>query len=166
MSSKARVAKQVEPSKQKAKMGRPTDYNLDLAIDICEQIALGKKLVDVCAPDEMPSRTSVYKWLIAYPDFADMYVRAREERGDLYADEIVNIADTEEDANKARVRIDARKWAASKLNQKNYGDKLEIGGTVINKLDESQLDARLAILIGKAGIAGASGGEGAPEGET
>jgi hypothetical protein len=52
-----------------------------------------------------------------------MYTRAREERADLVADEIITIADTEPDPNKARVMIDARKWWAARVNPKKYGGR-------------------------------------------
>ena len=55
-------------------------------------------------------------------------IRAREKQADFCAGEIVTIADTEPDAAIARVRIDARKWVASKLRPKRYGDKLALGG--------------------------------------
>ena len=38
------------------------------------------------------------------------------------ADEIIQIADAEPDASKARNRIQARQWAASKLKPGQYGD--------------------------------------------
>jgi hypothetical protein len=66
----------------------------------------------------------VVKWLNTYPDFNKDYVRAREDQADFHADEIVAIADEEEDPNKARVRIDARKWVAAKMRPKKYGDKV------------------------------------------
>jgi hypothetical protein len=72
----------------------------------------------------MPSRRTVYKWLGEHANFMHMYARAREERADLIADEIVTIADTDPDPNRARVRIDARKWWAAKVNPKKYGDKI------------------------------------------
>ena len=48
----------------------------------------------------------------------------------MLADEIVEIADTEPDPNRARVRIDARKWYAAKVNKKDYGDRVsaEVSG--------------------------------------
>ncbi len=62
------------------------------------------------------------------------YARAREEQADFYADEIITIADTEPDAAIARVRIDARKWTASKLRPKVYGDRVQHGGDSDNPL--------------------------------
>ena len=55
-----------------------------------------------------------------------MFARAREQRAETFADQIVEIADTEEDAAKARVRVDARKFVASKLLPRTYGDKQEV----------------------------------------
>ena len=101
-----------------------TVYTDDVAASICEQIADGLALKEVCIGADMPSRSTVYRWFGQHPHFADMYARAREERTDLIADEIVTIADTEVDSNKARVRIDARKWWAAKVNPKKYGERI------------------------------------------
>lgn len=54
------------------------------------------------------------------------YDRAKELRADLLADEIIEIADEEQDAAKARNRIDARKWIASKHYSKRYGDRIDL----------------------------------------
>lgn len=133
---------------------------------ICLEIAEGKSLKAICEQDDVPSRETVYQWLADDSAFSDKYVRAREDQADFYADEIIDIADTEPDANKARVRIDARKWKASKLQPKKYGDKvdLNLSGSVVNLTDE-QLESRVALLLGKAGVGLLAGGSGAPEGE-
>jgi hypothetical protein len=101
-----------------------TDYSDDLAAAICEHIADGMSLKEVCDLAGMPSRAIAYKWLTAHPEFSAMYARARDERADLIADEIVTIADTDPDPNRARVRIDARKWWAARVNPGKYGDKI------------------------------------------
>lgn len=88
------------------------------------EIAEGKSLVKVCEEKDMPSRETVRRWIRDDEDFCGNYVRAREEQADFYADEIIEIADTEPDTQKARLRIDARKWVASKLKSKSYGDKV------------------------------------------
>jgi hypothetical protein len=48
---------------------------------------------------------------------------------------IVEIADTEPDAATARTRIDARKWVASKLLPKVYGDQVNVTGAVTGNAD-------------------------------
>jgi hypothetical protein len=78
----------------------------------------------------------VFRWLANEDnaEFRDQYARAREAQADKYADELVDIADEgkSEDANIIRLRMDARKWAASKLAPKKYGERLDLnhGGSV------------------------------------
>jgi hypothetical protein len=120
-------------------------------------------LRDICSIDDMPAEGTLYRWLSENPEFGEMYARAREERAHLAAEDIIHIADTEQDPNKARVRIDARKWYASKLNRKDYGDSLDLGGGLHVKLTDDQLESRLAHILGKAGVALALGREGASE---
>ncbi len=131
---------------------------------VCREIAEGKSLKAICEQDGVPHRDTIHQWLADDSAFSDKYVRAREDQADFYADEIIDIADTEPDANKARVRIDARKWKASKLQPKKYGDKvdLNVSGT-LEHLTNEQLESKLAILLGKAGIGLLVGGSGEAE---
>ena len=97
---------------------------------ICELLVNGSSLRTICSAPDMPAISTVMKWLNDYPDFSEQYARARELQQDTYADEIIHIADNEPDTMKARVRIDARKWHASKLHYRKYGDKLELDNKV------------------------------------
>ena len=110
--------------------GRPTDYTKDTADKICEKISGGLSLRAICAEDGMPARGTVYRWLIENADFQDQYARARDKQADYFAEEIIEIADNAEAesaaVSKAKLQIDARKWAASKIAPKKYGDKQEI----------------------------------------
>jgi hypothetical protein len=113
-----------EPKAKQAPKARIV-YSLTLAAKMCELIGGGLALKEVCELPGMPGRTTAYKWLALHDDFANMYARAREERADLVADEVIGIADTDPDPARARVRIDARKWWAAKVNPKKYGDKTQ-----------------------------------------
>jgi hypothetical protein len=72
----------------------------------------------------MPDRVTVWRWQKENEAFRSQYARAREQQAETFADEIITIADRAEDANIARLQVDARKWAASKLAPKKYGDKI------------------------------------------
>jgi hypothetical protein len=77
----------------------------------------------------MPSTVSIYKWLREHDEFANNYARARENQADTFADAIIDEADKAVDkdsAAAAKVKVDARKWVASKLKPKKYGDKLDM----------------------------------------
>jgi hypothetical protein len=122
------------------KIGRPAKYTDELAKTICTRLAEGESLRTICLDEEIPSRETVRKWLVDSPSFLAQYARAREEQADFYAEEIVEISDdgrrdytTTEDGRevvdhdhiaRARLRVDARKWYASKLAPKKYGDKV------------------------------------------
>lgn len=122
-------------------------------MQICERLANGESLKAICEDEGMPARSTVFKWLAENKPFSDMYARAREEQADAIFDEIIEIADDgrndwmerrgEEDAGwvtngeniqRAKLRIDARKWMAGKLRPKKYGEKLELSGDADNPI--------------------------------
>ena len=117
-------------SDTKRKIGRPTKYNGAMIEDICEKIANGRSLRSICAENGMPTTSTVCKWLIENKEFSEQYTRARDKQADYFAEEIIEIADSAEAESaavaKAKLQIDARKWAASKIAPKKYGDKQEI----------------------------------------
>jgi hypothetical protein len=128
--------------------GRPSDYSDTLADEICERISNGESLRKICSEEKMPNKATVFRWLANNEIFSDQYARAREEQAESYADEITAIADEMPDMDplydgdgkliEMRIhsayvqwqknRVDARKWVASKLKPKKYGDKLELAG--------------------------------------
>lgn len=85
------------------------------------------------------------------------YARAREERADAIFEEIIEIADNSgsdkkkldngvevidhEAIQRDRLRVDARKWAVSKMNPDKYGDKLGLkhSGEIRQSSDLSKL---------------------------
>lgn len=115
---------------------RPTVFDQVMFDDICERLADGESLRSICRDENMPRKSAVFRWLKAFPDAADQYTRAREAQADALADEIVDIADNgaadfsedgafnSEAVQRARLRVDARKWVASKLKPKVYGDSM------------------------------------------
>jgi hypothetical protein len=121
-------------------IGRPSSYTQELAAEICKRLAETEHgLIFVCEAEGMPAAGTVYEWLNKHAEFADMYARARDRQADRFAAESLRIADTAIDANLARLRVDTRKWAASKLAPKKYGDRItneqvgDGGGPVIFK---------------------------------
>jgi hypothetical protein len=90
---------------------------------------------------DMPSRRKFYDWIRDDESMRERYARACELRADAIFEEIFDIADeTSRDTiitekgeipnsewiNRSRLRVDARKWALSKMNPKKYGDKLDV----------------------------------------
>jgi hypothetical protein len=117
------ISKPIAAAVEPRKMGRPSLYSEELATRICTEIALGKSLVKICETEDMPSRTTVFQWLDNNIEFQDRYARARMAQADTFADQIVDLADAAEDANLARLQIDARKWTAAKLRPSRYSER-------------------------------------------
>ena len=108
---------------------RVLDYTDAIADEICERLADGESLRNICLDKKMPARSTVFRWLSLHPTFSDQYAKAKEAQAELLADEIVGISDgadsQENDVQRDRLRVDARKWVASKLLAKKYGDKVQ-----------------------------------------
>lgn len=84
-----------------------------------------------------PAIASIYRRLRENNDFAEVYTRAKQDQSDLLVDEMIQISDDDSgDADgsvsvmRAKLKIETRKWIASKLKPKSYGDKLDVSGTI------------------------------------
>lgn len=118
-------------------MARASEYTAEIGDIICERISEGQSLRKICDAEDMPNKATVFRWLAANKEFSDQYARARETQADTLFDDVLAIADQYDTISeavnpdliqRAKLRIDARKWMAGKLRPKVYGDKLELAG--------------------------------------
>ncbi len=132
--------------------GRPTIYSEDLADLICERLACGESMRAISRDEALPAMTTLFRWLRTIPEFKQQYAQAKEESAHALFEDMMYIADYEtgqpvmvdglvllnEDKKPvltvdaasighAKLRIDTRKWHASKLMPKKYGDKPDEG---------------------------------------
>lgn len=119
----------------------------------------------------MPNKKTVLRWLGHHEEFSAQYARAREDQADSLAEECLDIADNAsndwmerndpnnpgwvangEHTQRSRLRLDARKWFASKVAPKKYGEKLDLShsGTIETRSD-ADIKARIASLLAKNG---------------
>lgn len=111
---------------EKSKGGRPSTYTIEIAARICEQIASGMSLRKVCAAKDLPAMSTVFLWISKHREFAEQYARAQADRVVAWSEEIVDIADNSKaDTNRAKLRVDTRRWLMSKMDPKRYGDRQE-----------------------------------------
>lgn len=107
-------------------MGRPSDYSQETADEICDWIESGQSLRAFCRQEGKPSFTSVKRWLREHETFRAQYAQARDDQADALADDLLTIADDAEiPADQKRIMVDTRKWIASKLKPRKYGDKID-----------------------------------------
>lgn len=126
-------------------VGRPSEYNQEIASQLCAQLAEGISLRTVCKSPDMPGLSTVFKWLHKHPEFVEQYARAKEESAEAMAEDILDIADDgtndwmtiqkgkleievpdKEVIMRSRLRVDTRKWLMSKMKPKKYGEKLDM----------------------------------------
>lgn len=106
--------------------GRPTGYTPELAAEIIARLAAGESLRKICTDDHMPHESTVRLWATDDREgFSTQYTRARQAQMDALAEDILEIADGEDtDVNRARLRVDTRKWLMSKIAPKRFGEKV------------------------------------------
>lgn len=117
-------------------------YTAELAERICEGIAGGESLRQVCTQEGMPEERTVYRWLWKQPEFCQNYARAREYRADYLAEEALAIADDDSKdilqvgeggdirsltnsaaVQRSKLQFEARKWAAAQMAPKKWGQQ-------------------------------------------
>lgn len=108
-----------------------TTHSDKLETLIFTRIAGGESLKKICTEPSMPARSTIMLWVIndTPSGISDRYARACLARAELWADELVEITDDIEadpDPKSRAVRLDARKWTASKLLRTKYGDALNV----------------------------------------
>jgi len=130
-----------------AKAGRPTKYNQKIDEEICSRLATGESLRHICLDKHIPHIATIMTWVFGKvegsEEFHEHYEAARKMQAELMADELNDIADngtndwmeTNDEGNlgyrangeaiqRSRLRVDTRKWVASRLLGK-YSEKKE-----------------------------------------
>ncbi len=125
-----------------AKTGRPPIRTTEMENRLLEEVADGRSVTEICAADDMPTRSTIFRWLAEDKAFSDLYARAKAAQAECLADELIEISDNGQNdwmernsadnvgwvtngeaIQRSRLRLDTRKWVASKLLPKKYGEK-------------------------------------------
>ena len=139
-----------------------TRYSREEFVAICELISEGMSLRDVCKMEGQPVRSTVMLWIAEnHDDCRALYNAAKDERIHVLAEETISIADgtdgakgEDRDAQVRRIRVDARKWYASRMLPKVYGERLAMDVRSITAGGASDADLlAIATAGGGAGVA-------------
>lgn len=138
------------------KMGRPKVYGDDSPVweYIIDSISNGRSLSSVLREDDMPVWRTVQIKLEKDERFKAEYEKAVQDRADRLADDIMDLADETMPEHlqgpgasawvqQKRLQVDARKWIASKLKPRTYGDRLDVSVSdnrisVLGALEQAQ----------------------------
>lgn len=126
-SGEGTTAKVLLPPKVKLpRTFRPhTKYSDELFHEILRRISCGETLTDICDDEDMPAEGTFYSWIQGDMAKNELYARAQYERTFVHAEQLIAIADncSIEEVNKARLRIDTRKWSMAKANPKRFAER-------------------------------------------
>ena len=147
----AREKAAAEAELNKRTVGHPTLYNAKFAAKICLAVSTStKSLRQLCQIYSwFPSEGTIYGWLAKYPEFLSLYRQARLDQSMIWADELIEIADTArmgqirtvsgldkkgkpivtetkvvDMLERCKVQIQARQWLLSKMRPREYGDRI------------------------------------------
>jgi hypothetical protein len=135
------------------KIGRPSKYSPAVAAEICEGLAEGVPLREICRRDHMPEWRTVYDWMGRDESLSAAIARARDIGYDKMAEECLAIADTPVEGRKIvetddgkvmytredmlghrRLQVETRLKLLAKFNPKKYGDRAILAGDAENPL--------------------------------
>jgi hypothetical protein len=141
------------PTTPQKTAGRPSKYSAAIAQEICEGLAEGTPLREICRRDHMPEWRTVYDWMGRDDALSAAIAHARDIGYDKMAEECLQIADTpvqgskivETDDGKVmytredmlghrKLQIETRLKLLAKFNPKKYGDRAILAGDADNPL--------------------------------
>lgn len=141
--------------------GPESGYTEELGQLFCELIAMGLSVKQALRHPLLPNTTNtIYLWLHQNDDFAKLYRIAQRGRAEAMVEEMIEISDDADDdikmgangpvlntssVNRSRLRIDTRKWVASKWFSERFGDKVtnEITGPGGSSVGNTQIVVQL-----------------------
>lgn len=129
---------------------RRVSYTDKLARTICDRIAAGGLITDICAEHGFPDYMTFRRWKEQRADFAENIARARAEQMDYYADQITKL-NSELNAKNWQYKtaqIRNTQWLMGKLKACTYGERTVVAGdknaplglTVISSVPRPQYD--------------------------
>lgn len=155
-------------------LGRPSGYTKALGERVCALLAeTPYGLEHICAEhDDLPSPTTVYRWLNTYSEFERAYALAMEARAEMLLGQVVEIIDDNhgdyawrngkgnepgwwgyvgENVARAKLRAETRLKLVEKLSPKKHGTQrlaVEHSGSIqITTADYDDLAGELLELI-------------------
>lgn len=140
-------------------MGRPTLYSAELAAKIMVRLAGGLSVNRLCKHEDMPDKSTFYRWLTEHEDFRDNYARACEARGIGYGEKCAEIGEQllagEIDPATAKAAFDIYRWSAQTTAPRHYGNRLNLhhSGKITQSVESMRdgLESELARHDGTAG---------------
>ena len=142
------MASEDKPTKTKTIAGKakakPAPVTVQLVNKVCDEIAQGVTLTEICKREGMPNIQAVNRFVNRSGILRDRLARARATAAEVMADELAEIADDgsndyvdrlqrdgsmfptfrDEHVRRSQLRIQTRQWLLSKMLPDRYGDRV------------------------------------------
>lgn len=125
-------------------MARPSEYNFELCIEICDKLADNKNIIEILESEyEYPNWSTFRRWKNNNEELRTLYINSQQDKGIAIEKEIDDtlamLKDKEIDPATANVIIQTLKWKMAKFYPKLFGDKIDIDHTNKGDKFESQI---------------------------
>ena len=112
-------------------MSRPSEYNFELCIEVCAEVANGFNIKTVLgSKSQYPTFQTWCNWKRENQELFDLYVKTMQDKAESEMEEIDRVYDMlksgEIEPSAANVLIQTKKWTASKFYPKMFGDKTQM----------------------------------------
>lgn len=150
-------------------MGRPTIKTAKVMARVCNRLAIGIPLAEICRDRAMPCTTTVREWIAQDEVFSVRIARAREDGFDALAARVLRIARrtkktkrfkyerdakgklvlcekiVEDNTQRDRLEIDTTLKLLSKWDPKRYGELIKIGDPNAQVLNSPEFHIHAAV---------------------
>ena len=110
-------------------MARLTEYNFDLCVEICNELADGHNIKRILASKEnYPNWTTFRRWKQNNEELRTLYINSQQDKAIALENELDDLRDMltskEIDASTYNVLAQTIKWKMAKFYPKVFGDKV------------------------------------------
>lgn len=121
-------------------MARLSEYNYEMCVEICSEVAEGFNIKTVLkSKADYPTFQTWCNWKREHNELFDLYVKTMQDKSESEMEEIDRVYDMlkngEIEPSAANVLIQTNKWKAAKFYPKMFGDKQILSGDPDNPLN-------------------------------
>ena len=111
-------------------MARPSEYNFDLCIEICDEIAKGRNVIETLNSDNRyPDWTTFRRWKNNNDELRTLYVNSQQDKAIALENEIDDLRNMllakEIEYPTYNALVNTLKWKMAKMYSKLFGDKIQ-----------------------------------------
>ena len=111
-------------------MARPSEYNFDLCIEICELVAIGDNIIKVLDSNNLyPSWSTFRRWKRENDELRTLYINSVQDKAEALENEMDDyrsmLLAKEIDASTYNTLVQTLKWKMAKFYPKMFGDKVQ-----------------------------------------